>query len=43
MVEVRTIQPPELEAARHLLAANGRDRRVADAGEFCELVGRRDR
>jgi ribosomal protein S18 acetylase RimI-like enzyme len=40
MVEVRAIQPPEIEVVRHLLATNGWDRRVGDAGEFCELVSR---
>ena len=40
MVEVRFIQPPELEAARRLLEINGWDRRVADADEFSELVAR---
>jgi len=39
-MQVRSIQPPELEAARQLLEVNGWDRRVADAGEFIELVAR---
>jgi ribosomal protein S18 acetylase RimI-like enzyme len=40
MAHVRSIQPPEFEAARHLLQINGWDRRVDDAAEFGELVAR---
>ena len=40
MVEVRSIQAPELEAARRLLEINGWDRHVADADQFGELVAR---
>ena len=39
-MEVRPIQPSELEASRHLLVASGWDRRVSDADEFRELVSR---
>ena len=39
-MEIRTIQPSELEAARELLALNGWDRRVASYEEFHELVSR---
>lgn len=40
MMEVRVVQPSELEAVRHLLMVNGWERRVGDAGEFAELVSR---
>jgi len=39
-VEVRPIQPSELEAARQLLSANGWGARVADPALFRELVER---
>ena len=39
-MEVRPIQPSELEAARGLLVAGGWDRRVSNADEFRELVSR---
>jgi ribosomal protein S18 acetylase RimI-like enzyme len=39
-MEIRPIQPSELEAARELLVANGWDRRVAAFEEFRELVSR---
>ena len=39
-MEIRTIQACETEAARHLLAANGWDRRVGDAQEFRLLLSR---
>ena len=39
-MEIRAIQPSELESARHLLIANGWDRGVASAGQFSELVSR---
>jgi len=39
-MEVRPIQPSELEAARALLVASGWDRRVSNADEFRELVSR---
>jgi ribosomal protein S18 acetylase RimI-like enzyme len=42
-MEIRAIQPSELEAARHLLIANGWDRGVANAEEFRELVSRSQR
>ena len=37
-MEIRAIQPPELEAARRLLVAAGWDRGVSDAGEFRRLL-----
>ena len=37
-MEIRTIQPAELERARSLLVASGWDRRVSDAEEFRKLV-----
>ena len=39
-VQVRAIQPAELEAARELLARNGWASRVADPARFRELVAR---
>ena len=39
-MEIRPIQPPELEAARRLLVAAGWDRGVSDAGEFRRLLTR---
>jgi ribosomal protein S18 acetylase RimI-like enzyme len=42
-IEVRSIQPSELEAARHLLKVAGWDRRVSSAEEFRELVSRSQR
>lgn len=42
-MEVRAIQPSELEAARHLLMEAGWNRRVSDAEEFRELVSRSQR
>ena len=39
-MEVRFIQPTELEAARRLLEINGWDRRVGGASEFLELIDR---
>jgi ribosomal protein S18 acetylase RimI-like enzyme len=39
-MEVRPIQPSELEPARALLVASGWDRRVSNADEFRELVSR---
>ena len=42
-MEIRPIQPEELEAARALLVKAGWDRRVARADEFCELVSRSQR
>ena len=39
-MQVRTIQPSELEPARQLLVAAGWDRGVSDATEFRELVAR---
>ena len=40
MMEIRAIQPSEMEAARHLLEANGWTRGVSSAEEFGELVSR---
>jgi predicted N-acetyltransferase YhbS len=37
-MEIRPIQPGEIEAARRLLAANGWAERVADAEQFRRLV-----
>jgi ribosomal protein S18 acetylase RimI-like enzyme len=42
-MEIRAIQPSELEAARHLLKEAGWNRRVSDAEEFRELVLRSQR
>ncbi|HUG22223.1 GNAT family N-acetyltransferase [Piscinibacter sp.] len=39
-MEIRNIQPSELESARRLLIANGWDRGVADAQTFRTLVSR---
>ena len=39
-MEIRPILPTEAEAARHLLAANGWDRRVSDPEEFRTLLSR---
>jgi ribosomal protein S18 acetylase RimI-like enzyme len=39
-MQVRPIQPTELEAARGLLVASGWDRRVSNADDFRELVAR---
>jgi len=39
-MEIRPIQPTEAEAARHLLVANGWDRRVSDPEEFRTLLSR---
>jgi ribosomal protein S18 acetylase RimI-like enzyme len=42
-MEIRTIQPAEMESARSLLVAAGWDRRVSTAGEFRELLSRSQR
>ncbi len=42
-MQIRTIHPPELEAARLLLLANGWDRGVGNAAEFGDLVSRSHR
>lgn len=39
-MEIRPIQPHEIETARHLLAANNWGKRVADAGVFADLIAR---
>ncbi len=39
-MNIRPIQPSEIEAARLLLKANGWDRRVANTVEFSELLSR---
>ena len=39
-MEVRAIQPGEIETARQLLLAAGWDRKVSDPEEFAELVSR---
>jgi ribosomal protein S18 acetylase RimI-like enzyme len=39
-MRIRAIEPSETEAARHLLVANGWDRRVADPDEFRLLLAR---
>lgn len=39
-MQIRPIQPDEVEAARELLVANQWGPRVADAAVFAELVGR---
>jgi ribosomal protein S18 acetylase RimI-like enzyme len=39
-MNIRPIQPGEIEAARLLLAANDWGKRVADAGIFAELIRR---
>jgi len=42
-VQIRAIQPSEIEPARRLLAANGWEKRVADAAQFQLLVSRSQR
>ena len=42
-MEIRAIQPGEMEAARSLLVAAGWDRRVSSPEEFRELVSRSQR
>ena len=42
-MQIRAIQPSEIEAARRLLAANGWAKRVADAEQFRMLVARSQR
>jgi predicted N-acetyltransferase YhbS len=42
-VQIRVIQPSEIEPARRLLAANGWAKRVADAAQFQLLVARSQR
>ena len=42
-MQIRAIQPSEIEAARRLLAANGWAKRVADAEQFRVLVSRSQR
>jgi predicted N-acetyltransferase YhbS len=42
-VQIRAIQPSEIEPARRLLAANGWAKRVADAAQFQLLVARSQR
>jgi GNAT superfamily N-acetyltransferase len=42
-VQIRAIQPSEIEPARRLLAANGWAKRVADAEQFRMLVARSQR
>jgi hypothetical protein len=42
-VQIRAIQPSEIEPARRLLAANGWAKRVADAEQFRVLVSRSQR
>lgn len=39
-MEIRPVQPDEIETARQLLAANNWGQRVADAGVFAELIAR---
>lgn len=39
-MDIRTILPSEVEAARRLLEANGWGRRVADPATFAELLSR---
>jgi ribosomal protein S18 acetylase RimI-like enzyme len=39
-MQIRPIQPHEIEAARQLLAANGWERRVSSSAELAELVSR---
>src|SRR6266700_4810862 len=39
-MEIRAVQPSEVEAARRLLAANGLEHGVSDAGEFRKLLSR---
>ena len=42
-MQIRAIQPSEIEPARRLLAANGWAKRVADAEQFRVLVSRSQR
>ena len=42
-MEIRAIQPSEVDAARHLLKASGWDRGVANSEEFRELISRSQR
>ena len=42
-MEIRSIRPPEIEAARRLLAAAGWTHRVADPVRFRELLSRSQR
>ena len=42
-MQIRAIQPSEIEPARRLLAANGWAKRVADAEQFRMLVARSQR
>ena len=42
-MEIREIQPPEIEAARLLLAASGWNHRVSDPEQFRELLMRSQR
>lgn len=42
-MEIRAIQPAEMEAARALLVAAGWDRRVSNAEDFRELLSRSQR
>ena len=42
-MEIRAIQPSEIEGARHLLKASGWERGVATAEEFRELLSRSQR
>jgi ribosomal protein S18 acetylase RimI-like enzyme len=42
-MEIRSIRPPEIEAARRLLAAAGWTHRVADPERFRELLSRSQR
>ena len=42
-MEIRDVRPSEIEAARRLLEAGGWTHRVADPGEFRELVSRSQR
>ena len=39
-MEIRAIQPSEVEAARHLLVANGWEHGVSDAEDFRKLLSR---
>lgn len=39
-MDIRPIRPTEVEPARHLLIANGWDRRVSDPDEFRALLSR---
>lgn len=39
-IEIREIQPPEVESTRRLLIANGWERGVADAETFRKLISR---